>query len=231
MLSRDCLSILTQRRSVVKYKSKLFSLLTLLILSSFLLIPSGSSVSHAQLGFLVDESTHFIQVPAGTFGPGTITLAATVYQPRFFPSAPAAIYIHGFGGHRLTGEDNLGYYIAATGYIVVSYTARGFGHGESGGRVTLAGPDEMEDLRRVMDWLTTDPDHVIGPRVTKVGVLGGSYGGAHSFQIASDPRVSAVIPLVGWTDLEQALYPNGEINYFFFQAEDGIRDCSDGLVG
>ncbi|HXU38556.1 MAG TPA: CocE/NonD family hydrolase [Blastocatellia bacterium] len=208
----------------MKYKSKLFSLLTLLILSSFLLIPCRSSVSHAQLEFLVDESTHFIQVPAGTFGSGTITLAATVYQPRFFPSAPAAIYIHGFGGHRLTGEDNLGYYIAATGYIVVSYTARGFGHGESGGRVTLAGPDEMEDLRHVIDWLTTDPDHVIGPRVTRVGVLGGSYGGAHSFQIASDPRVSAVIPLVGWTDLEEALYPNGAIKYKL-----GIAEFYSGL--
>jgi putative CocE/NonD family hydrolase len=214
------------RMSAVKFKSKLLILLVLLILSAFLIVPGpyGSSVSHAQLGFLVDESTHFIQVPAGTFGSGTITLAATLYQPRFFPSAPAAIYIHGFGGHRLTGENNLGYYIAATGYIVLSYTARGFGDGESGGRVTLAGPDEIEDLRHVIDWLTTDPDHVIGPRVTKIGVLGGSYGGAHSFQIASDPRVSAVIPLVGWTDLEQALYPNGAIKYKL-----GIAEFYSGL--
>lgn len=214
----------------MKFKSKLFSLLTLLILSAFLIIPYGpygpgaSSVAHAQLDFLVDESTHFIQVPAGTFGSGTITLAATLYQPRFFPSAPAAIYIHGFGGRRLTGEDNLAYYIAATGYIVLSYTARGFGEGESGGRVTLAGPDEIEDLKHVIDWLTTDPDHVIGPRVTKIGVLGGSYGGAHSFEISSDPRVSAVIPLVGWTDLEQALYPNGAIKYKL-----GIAEFYSGL--
>jgi putative CocE/NonD family hydrolase len=55
--------------------------------------------------------------------------------------------------------------------------------------------------------------------VTKIGVLGGSYGGGHSFQIASDPRVSAVIPLVGWTDLEQALYPNGAIKYRLGLAE------------
>jgi putative CocE/NonD family hydrolase len=44
-------------------------------------------------------------------------------------------------------------------------------------------------------------------------VIGGSYGGGHSFQISSDPRVSAVVPLVGWTDLEQALFPNGAVNY------------------
>ena len=116
-------------------------------------------------------------------------------------------------------EDNLAYYISAAGYTVLSYSTRGFGDGESGGRVTLAGPDELNDLRRVIDWLTNDPDRVIGPRVTRIGVLGGSYGGGHSFQIASDPRVSAVIPLVGWTDLEQALYPNGAIKYRLGLAE------------
>jgi pimeloyl-ACP methyl ester carboxylesterase len=201
-------------------KSTLF---TLVFLIAILIFPTsiGSRVNALEL---VDVSTHFIEVPAGSFGPGTIQLATTVYQPRFFPLAPAAIYIHGFGGHRLTGEDNLAYYIAAAGYVVVSYTARGFGDGESGGRVTLVGPDEMNDLSRVIDWVTNDPDRVIGPRITKLGVLGGSYGGGHSFQIASDPRVSAVIPLVGWTDLEQALYPNGAVNYKL-----GISEFYSGL--
>ncbi|MFY9610350.1 MAG: alpha/beta fold hydrolase [Blastocatellia bacterium] len=191
-------------------KSKLF---TLLILFSLMMGPCLPPCSRASAGLLVDESTHFIEVPGGSFGSQPLRLAATLYQPRFFPSAPAVIYIHGWGGRRLKGEDNLAYYVAAAGYTVLSYTARGFGDGESGGRATLAGPDELNDLGRVIDWLTNDPDHVIGPRVTKIGVIGGSYGGGHGFQISSDPRVSAVIPLVGWTDLEQALFPNGAINY------------------
>ena len=199
------------------------SLVSLVIISALLMVPVAPAPRASAID-LVDVSTHFIEVPAGTFGSGTVRLAATLYQPRFFPLAPAAVYIHGWGGHRLTGEDNLAYYIAASGYIVLSYSARGFGDGESGGRVTLAGPDELNDLRRVIDWLTTDPDRVIGPRVTKVGVLGGSYGGGHSFQISSDPRVSAVIPLVGWTDLEQALYPNGAIKYKL-----GIAEFYQGL--
>ena len=191
-------------------KSKIFSLLILLVLLIGPCLPSGS---RASAGLLVEESTHFIEVPGGSFGSEPLRLAASLYQPRFFPSAPAVIYIHGWGGRRLKGEDNLAYYVAAAGYTVLSYTARGFGEGESGGRATLAGPDELNDLRRVIDWLTNDPDDVIGPRVTKIGVIGGSYGGGHSFQISSDPRVSAVVPLVGWTDLEQALFPNGTINY------------------
>ncbi|HKP85067.1 MAG TPA: alpha/beta fold hydrolase [Blastocatellia bacterium] len=188
---------------------------SLLIAIALLLILLPGAGSRANAGLLVDTSTHFIQVPASVNAQSNdkITLAATLYQPRFFPSAPAVIYVHGWGGHRLMGEDNLAYYIASAGYTVLSYTARGFGSGESGGRVTLAGPNEINDLKRVIDWLLNDPDSVIGPRVTKIGVIGGSYGGSHSFQIASDPRVAAVIPLVGWTDLESALFPNGAINY------------------
>ena len=163
----------------------------------------------------VITSNHLIRVPANAAAApdSQITLAATLYQPRFFPTAPAVVYIHGWGGRRLIGEDNLAYYIAAAGYVVLSYTARGFGDGESGGQVSLAGPNELSDLSHILDWLTADPDGVIGPQVTKLGVVGGSYGGGHSFQIASDPRLSAVVPLVGWTDLESSLFPNGAINY------------------
>ncbi len=188
---------------------------SLLIAIALLLISFPGSNAHARADFFVTTSTHFIQVPASVTAPSNdrISLAATLYQPRFFPSAPAVIYIHGWGGHRLLGEDNLAQDISAAGYTVLSYTARGFGNGESGGRVSLAGPNEINDLKQVIDWLLNDPDRVIGPRVMKIGVIGGSYGGSHSFQIANDPRVSAVIPLVGWTNLESALYPNGAINY------------------
>src|ERR1044072_3059711 len=193
----------------------------LLIIIGFLFIALLHSNTHASTDILVSTSTHFIQVPASVTAPPNdrITLAATLYQPRFFPSAPAVIYIHGWGGHRLMGEDNLAYFIASAGYTLLSYTARGFGNGESGGRVSLAGPNEINDLKEIIDWLLNDPDQVIIPRVTKIGVVGGSYGGSHSFQIASDPRVSAAIPLVGWTDLESALYPNGAISYKLGLAE------------
>ncbi len=192
--------------------SKLFCLL---IAAAMVVIPCSFTSTQAQTEILVKTLTHFIQVPAETSpqSSGNISLAATLYQPRFLAAGPAVIYIHGFGGRRLTGTDNLAFYIAAAGYTVLSYTARGFGEGESGGRVTIVGPDEMNDLRQVIDWLMDDPDDVISPRVTRIGVVGGSYGGGHALQIASDPRVAAVVALIGWTDLEQALYPNGVINY------------------
>lgn len=202
--------------------SKFFALTAVASLVALSLLPP----SHVKADLLVEVSTHFIEVPADSSSPSSefLHLAATLYQPRFFPSAPAAVYIHGWGGRRLTGTGNLAYTIAAAGYVVLSYTARGFGDGESGGRVTLAGPDEMSDLSRVIDWLLDDPNNVIKPRVTKLGVIGASYGGGHGFQIASDPRVSAVCALVGWTNLEESLYPNGAINY-----RQGIRQFYSGL--
>ncbi|HEY7547222.1 MAG TPA: alpha/beta fold hydrolase, partial [Blastocatellia bacterium] len=191
----------------------------LIVILFFVLV--AASPRAAQLDLLVDASTHFIRVPLDSSDPsqGMIFLAATLYQPRLFSSAPAAVYIHGWGGRRLTGTDNLAYQLAATGYVVLSYTARGFGGGESGGQASLAGPSEINDLKEIIDWLIDDPDGVIRPRVSKIGVVGASYGGGHGFQIASDPRVGAVCALVGWTDLEQALYPNGVINYKLGLAE------------
>src|SRR5262249_16723549 len=97
-------------------KSKLLSLLLLI---APLITPGLFSSSRVSAIELVDVPTHFIDVPAGSFGPGTIRLAATLYQPHFFPSAPAAVYIHGWGGHRLTGEDNLAYHISAGGYTAL----------------------------------------------------------------------------------------------------------------
>ncbi len=187
-------------------------LVSLLIAVAMLCISLPAPEARADL--FVNVSTHLIDVPASSNGSGgTIKLAATLYQPRLLPVAPAVIYIHGWGGRRLTDSNNLAHTIAAAGYTVISYTARGFGEGESGGRVGLAGPNELSDLGAVIDWLEDDPQGVINAHIGKIGVIGASYGGAHSFEIATDPRVSAVVPMVGWTDLQQALYPNGAINY------------------
>ncbi|HET9531565.1 MAG TPA: hypothetical protein VFQ92_14505, partial [Blastocatellia bacterium] len=83
-------------QQMLRWVSLFLALALLAIPCSF---PTG-----ARAGLLVDVSTHFIEVPAGSeSGAQNIMLAATLYEPRFLPSAPAAIYIHGWGGRRLTG--------------------------------------------------------------------------------------------------------------------------------
>ena len=42
-------------------------------------------------------------------------------------------------------------------------------------------------------------------------MTGGSYGGALALMLAgTDPRVDAVVPLITWNNLEQALFPNAQ---------------------
>ena len=58
--------------------------------------------------------------------------------------------------------------------------------------------DELNDLRRVIDWLTTDPDHAIGPRKLIV-----APGGTHR-SVQHDPELQA--SALRW--IERALTPD-----------------------
>jgi predicted acyl esterase len=92
--------------------------------------------------------------------------------------------------------------LANQGYVVVSYTSRGFW--ESGGRIDVAGPATVEDVSAVIDWALANTP----ARADAIGVSGISYGAGTSLLAAArDPRVKAVAALSGWADLEASLYP------------------------
>ncbi|WP_309050849.1 CocE/NonD family hydrolase [Streptomyces sp.] len=91
--------------------------------------------------------------------------------------------------------------LADSGYIVVSYNSRGFW--QSGGEIETAGPRDVADASRVIDWALAhtpaDP--------AKVGMAGVSYGAGISLLAAAhDPRVKAVAALSGWADLIDSIY-------------------------
>ena len=90
-----------------------------------------------------------------------------------------------------------------------TWTARGFG--ASGGQIALDSPDyEVADARALVDRLAARPEVVQdGPGDPRVGVTGGSYGGALALLLAGyDPRIDALAPVITWNDLGQALFPN-----------------------
>ena len=68
----------------------------------------------------------------------------------------------------------------------------------------------MADARALVDWLAARPEVVQdGPGDPRVGITGGSYGGALSLLLAGyDRRVDALAPVITWNDLGQALFPN-----------------------
>ncbi|WP_179235656.1 CocE/NonD family hydrolase [Streptomyces sp. CS113] len=122
---------------------------------------------------------------------------------------PAVLLAHGFGGSkddvREQAED-----LARDGYAVLTWSARGFG--KSTGKIGLNAPDgEVADVSRLIDWLADQPQVALdGDGDPRVGVAGGSYGGAVALLAAGhDTRVDAVAPAITYWNLADALFPNG----------------------
>ncbi|MFF4659756.1 alpha/beta fold hydrolase [Streptomyces sp. NPDC001381] len=91
--------------------------------------------------------------------------------------------------------------LADDGYVVLSYNVRGFW--QSGGEIDVAGPRDVADAAKVVDWaLAHTPSDA-----RHIGMAGVSYGAGISLLAAAhDPRVKAVASLSGWGDLIDSIY-------------------------
>ncbi|MEV4704563.1 alpha/beta fold hydrolase [Actinoplanes sp. NPDC049316] len=90
--------------------------------------------------------------------------------------------------------------LAENGYVVLSYTARGFWF--SGGKIEVAGPPDIADASTAVDWLiahtAVDPE--------RIGIAGLSYGGGISLLAAAhDKRLRAVAAMSGWADMAESM--------------------------
>lgn len=134
-------------------------------------------------------------------------LDTTLYVPDETP-APAVLVPHGFGGDKRSVERDARE-LAEKGFVVLTWSARGFGN--STGQISLNDPDrEVADASRLLDHLSAMPEVITDddgdPRV---GVTGGSYGGALALLLAgTDERVDAIAPAITYNDLGRSLLPN-----------------------
>ncbi|HEX5493088.1 MAG TPA: alpha/beta fold hydrolase [Mycobacteriales bacterium] len=152
-----------------------------------------------------------ITVHDGPGGGQRVSLDATLFVPDGVDArhrAAAVIVAHGFGGSkdsvRADAVD-----LARRGYLVLTYSARGFGR--STGRIALDSPDyEVADARQLVDWLARRPEvRLDSPGDPRVGVTGGSYGGALALLLAGyDRRIDAIVPVATWNDLSHAFFPD-----------------------
>lgn len=122
---------------------------------------------------------------------------------------PAVLIGHGFGGSKAETRAQAEQ-LAADGYAVMTWSARGFGR--SGGKISLNAPDrEVKDVSRLIDWLAGRPEVLLdGKGDPRVGITGASYGGAVSLLAAGyDERVDAIAPEITYWNLADALFPDG----------------------
>ncbi|MBF4163785.1 alpha/beta fold hydrolase [Nocardioides acrostichi] len=177
------------------------------LVAGALVVPAGSA--RADDPGSVHEQD--LQVLVGPEVDGTtVSLDTSVFAPADDAGRHAAIVLaHGFGGSKddLTDQARE---LAGDGYVVLTYTARGFG--DSGGLIHLDSPDyEVADASRMIDLLAQRDDvEMDAPGDPVVGIAGASYGGALALLTAGlDDRVDAIVPAITWNDLGQALFPDG----------------------
>ena len=158
----------------------------------------------ATSGSDVRVSSSFV---AGTpEGGRPVRLDTSLYLPADTP-APAILLSQGFGGDKTTLADEARSF-AGHGYVVLTYSARGFGH--SGGLIHFASPRyEVRDGQKLIDYLAGLPVVAQHDGKPEIATAGSSYGGALSLLIAAaDHRVGAVAADITWHDLSAALFPN-----------------------
>jgi dienelactone hydrolase len=186
----------------------------------------------------------------GADASGHIALDIDVSLPKSAPPAggyPLVVMMHGCcSGDRHSWEANTfddtgekwhysNAWFAARGYVVITYTARGFVNSNnrgSTGQTQLDSRDyEINDYQSLACQVLANASNfndVTGQTVSinpaKVVVTGGSYGGGFSWLAFTDPKwtcnmtdtgtstamsLAAAAPKYGWTDLAYTLVPNG----------------------
>jgi ABC-2 type transport system ATP-binding protein len=167
---------------------------------------SGPSVSQQNRTIDVTDGPQrdqHVRIPTRLFVPATASAA----RP-----APAVILAHGFGGS-LEESQGDALALARHGYVVLTYSARGFGGAT--GAIGLDSPDyDVVDVRALVDLLAARPDVLHdGPGDPRVGISGPSYGGGISLLAAAyDHRIDAVAASITWNSLVSTFSPQAADN-------------------
>ena len=157
-----------------------------------------------------------VQVVDGPANDHQATIDTRLYLPDNASATspqPAILMTHGFGLSKLAGEVvSSATFLARHGYVVLTYTAQGFG--SSTGCVTLQSrtydvKDAQQLITKVLDPLPAVKHDANG---SVVGMVGGSYGGGIQLNVAeSDKRIHAISPSRTWNTLQYSLNPNNRV--------------------
>jgi dienelactone hydrolase len=147
----------------------------------FTVTPGRTTMVNGPEGSPAIDLDHDLYVPAG----------ASAADPR-----PAIVITNGFGLSKSAAEVTAtASFLARNGYLVLAYTAAGFG--ESGGCITLQSADfDARGTEQLVDAVLEPRTDVMRDADGLVlGTVGGSYGGGGQLVYAAqDDRVRAAAP-------------------------------------
>lgn len=148
-----------------------------------------------------------------TVSDGT-SITTTVFTPEGEGPFPLIIIVHSWIMWRIQADYLYAPGMAKRGYMVLTMDCRGWG--SSGDAVFCADPEhELKDTSDLIDWIT-DPDSGFPVDPERIGITGVSYGGGFSFLMPCvDDRITAAVPMNGWTDLGRSLLPDGCWKHFW----------------
>jgi len=157
-----------------------------------------------------------VEVHDGPDGKHKATIDTRLYLPDNASAKtpqPAVLQTNGFGLSKTAAEIvSQATFLARHGYVVLTYTAQGFG--KSSGCVTLQSRTyDVKDAKQLISkLLDTRADVLRDAHGAVVGTVGGSYGGGIQANLAeNDPRVHAIVPGRTWSTLQYSLDPNNRV--------------------
>jgi alpha-beta hydrolase superfamily lysophospholipase len=134
-----------------------------------------------------------------------VDLACSIVVPDGTAPAggwPGVILFHGLGGKHQDMEPYAVSTLAPAGYESLECDARG--HGASGGLFGLDGPRDVQDTKELFTWFSQRLGNA------NIGAFGISLGGGAVWEAAAaGVPFKAIIPVITWTNLVNALAPQG----------------------
>ena len=250
------------RRWAVRAPRWLVALVPVLVALLSAALPSAASAQ----GYSV-RTLHFIVTVGPAGQEQQCNIIGDLYKPDDATAAhpdPSVLTTNGFGGSK-ADQAAMAKELASEGYVVLSYSGLGFGG--SGCPIQLDDPDwDGKAASQLITFLGggsaatdgTTVNYVVHDAVahdgqhhafdSRVGMIGGSYGGEVQFAAAdNDPRLDTIVPIITWNDLTYSLAPNnanlpttvpsdsvtagepGSAKYIWLNAFFGEGSAEDGL--
>jgi len=179
-------------------------------------VPAAALAAGSPGGQSFTTTPGTLEVRDGPDGTHAAKLDFDLYQPASATAAtpqPAVLATNGFGLSKGAAElTSLAGFLASHGYVVLTWSAQGFG--ASSGCVRLDSADyDVRNAQSLIDLLQTKDFVARDATGARVGMVGGSYGGGLDATTAEvDARVRAIVPGRTWNALQYSLGPNNLVD-------------------